>query len=133
RFLTVLQLGDVAVNAEQSAVLQWLEREFEIFAARGALLVAAAARALDQRDALPHGALDVLGRAELAALGEDADHLMAGNAGLELVRRIAPHLDAEAVAEAPQKTLVPQRDAVAHVVEHGLHHGRRTLPVVAGA
>src|SRR5439155_2925382 len=42
-----------------------------------------------------------------------------------------PHLGAEAVRELPAEILVPQRDAVAHVVEHGLHDFAGALHVVA--
>ena len=45
RFLALLQLGDVAIDAEQAAVVERLVVEFDVAAVRRAPLVAVAARA----------------------------------------------------------------------------------------
>ena len=71
--------------------------------------------------------------AVFAALRLEADHLVAGGAGRRSIsRRVALPLDVNAVAELPAEILVPQRDAVVHVVEDGLHQLAGALDVLLG-
>ena len=100
-------------------------------AADRAPLIAAAGRIADDRSDLPNLGFDLVGlqRAILAALRLEADHVVAGRVGMQHIRRVALPLDVHAVAELPDEVLVPERDAVAHVVEDGLHQLAGALDV----
>ena len=77
--------------------------------------------------------LGVRQRAVFAALRLEADHVVAGgDAGLHHLGGVALPLDVDAVAEFPAEILVPQRDAVAHVVEDGLHQRAGALDILLG-
>jgi hypothetical protein len=77
--LTILELGDVAIDAKHAAVGQMVVVEFDIVAVDRAPLVAAAARIADDRRDLLNLAFDLirLQRAVLAALRLEADHVVA--------------------------------------------------------
>ena len=129
RFLALFQLGDVAVDAEQPAIVERLVAELDIAAVRSAPFITVAAGRKHALLKLLGQRLGIVDLAEITALDLVAHHVAAGAAGVEEFGRIlAPH-DVRAVGEAPAEILVEQRDAVGHVVEHGLHDLARRLDV----
>ena len=85
RFLAILQFGDVAVDREQAAVVQRLEGELDVLAARGAALVACAGA--HDRDPARDLLVDAgfRDRAEIAAPRLELEDRLGGNAGTRQV------------------------------------------------
>ena len=74
--------------------------------------------------------LGILDLAEIAARRSgSAPCSRPATPGVEELGRILAALDVGAVGELPAEILVEQRDAVGHVVEHGLHDLARLLDV----
>ena len=81
RFLAVLQFGDVAIDREQAAVIERLEGELDVPAARGAALVACAGA--HDRDPARDLLVDAgfRDRAEIAAPRLERQNVVGGDAG----------------------------------------------------
>src|SRR5262249_24519286 len=94
--------------------------------------VAVAAGLEDARPDFLDLRVDVVDRAVSPALDLVADHRAHRHADIERARCVAPAFDVPPVAEAPIVVLVPERDAVAHVVEHELHRLARLLDIALG-
>jgi hypothetical protein len=131
RLLAALQHRDVSVDAEQAAIAQWPEVELDILARGDRHLVARAARPQDTARDIRYGFLDIFGGAKFTVVGELAENVEARHARGEGTLVIGPHLVAEAVGKLPAEILVPERYAVAHVVEDGLHDLAGALDIVA--
>ena len=127
------QFRDVVIDAEQAAVLELPENVFDVTAAIGAPLVAVAAGLAHPRGDFGDLGVDVevVERSILATRDGVTDQLQGGIARLNLVRRIAVLLAVVTIAEHPAEILVEQRNAVAQIVEHGLHDLVRALDLVA--
>ena len=123
-FLAVLQGRDVAEQAEQ-ADADRLVLEFDIAPAHGAPLVAHAARIAHHRGALVHRLFDIVERAEIAALRPESGSPRRRSSVRGQFLRHAQEFREFAVAECPAEIAVGKRDAVVHVVEHGLHQVAR--------
>ena len=81
RFLAFLQFGDVAVDAENGAVVERLVADLDVMAAGRPPLKAHAARYPQVIDLLSHLGFDVLDRAEVAAFNLEAPHVAHHAAG----------------------------------------------------
>ena len=131
RQLALLQLGDVAIDAEQAAVGERLVGELDVAPALRRPLVAVAAGRAHHVGALHDDLLDVADLAEVAALRLIADHVVAGRAGLRDLGRHVEEFVELVVAELPVEVLVDQHDAVVHVLQHRAHVLARRLDLGA--
>ena len=122
RVLALLQLGDVAVDADDGAVVERLVAHLDVMAAGGGPLEAHAARRAHVLDLLADLGLDVVDRAEIAALDLEAPDVAHQAAGIHHVGRIVLELHHPLVDEMHADVVAlrrHQRDAVVHVVDHG--------------
>src|SRR5205823_9255176 len=101
RLLALAELGDVAIDAEQAAVTDRLERELDVAACRQAALVARPGRVHDPRRQLPHLLLDVLDRTVIAALNRETEDVRDGLPRPPHFGWIAHHVVEPTVGELP--------------------------------
>ena len=120
-FLALLEFGDVAIEREQPAVLERLEGEFDELAAGGAALVMRAGAHDGDPSLRLCFNLRFRDRAEIPAPRLESENVIGGDTGTGDVRREPLEVHELPIDELPAHVLVEQHDAVAHVVEHGLH------------
>ena len=128
----LLELGDVAVDAEQAAVGERLVVELDVAAADRQAVVAHAARGEHHFAPFAHQGLDVLDRTEIAALGLETDDVLAGISCRGDLGWDPQRLHEFVVAEPEAELLVEQDNAVIHVVEHGLQDLAGVLDIRLG-
>ena len=94
--------------------------------------MARAARRHHARGQLVDLALDVIDRTMIATLNLQADEVAHRSSRLQHFGWVLQQLDMTAVAEPPAAILAVKRDAVIHVVEHGLHQRAGALDILLG-
>jgi hypothetical protein len=125
RRLAFLQLGDVAVNAQDGAVFERLVAHLDVMPARRRSFKPDTARRAQVFDKLSDFGLGVGESAEIAAFDLESAHVAHQAAGEHHLGRVALELHHAAVDELDAHVVVVgrhQRDAVVHVVDHGGEH-----------
>jgi hypothetical protein len=129
--LALLERRDVAVEAEQPAIGQRARVELDPEAARRLAHVLRAAGLAHQGRARGHHRVQPLGRrgrrAEVAALGLEAQDVLGAGAGIGDVLGEGLELHQLAVGEAPPEVGVVEHHAVGQVVDDGRQHAALLL------
>ena len=123
RCLALLQLGDIAVNADDGAVVERLVANLDVVAARRNPLEPDTTRHLEMIDQLADLGLDVVDLVEIAAANLEAADVAHHGPGKHDVGRVALEFHHTLVDEVAAHIAIGGRrhqcEAVIHVVDHG--------------
>ena len=129
--LALLEFGDIAVDADDGAVVERLVADLDVMAARRNSLEADTARRLEMVDQLPDLGLDVVNLAKVAAADLEAAHVAHQGSGKHDIGRVALELHHALVDKVAAHIAIGrrrhQREAVIHVVDHGGEDRARAL------